>query len=257
MLKKRTVLITGASSGIGYELAKVFGANEDDLILVARNSDRLADLKKTIEKLRSSKVYIINKDLSEPDAGETLFQEIKDLGLQVDILINNAGAGYVGLFHEKELAEDLKMMQLNMGTLTVLTKLFAAEMAKRRNGKILNVASTGSYHPGPFTAVYYATKAYVLSLTEALAIELKPYGVTVSALCPGATKTEFAKRAGKRDSSAAMDARDVARAAFSGLSKNKITIIPGLGNKLFVKLPRYLASCMIAKYQQGLSKERA
>ena len=251
-MKNNTVLITGASSGIGYELARLFALQENQLILIARNKDKLSALKKELESKGNSKVYIIHKDLSEVGSGKAVFEEVKGLGLQVDILINNAGAGYVGLFHEKEIVDDMKMMQLNMVTLTELTKLFAAEMVRRKAGKILNVASTGSYHPGPYTAVYYATKAYVLSLSEALSIELKPYGITVSALCPGATKTEFAKRAGKRDTKAAMAAEDVAREAFKGLMKNKVTIIPGLQNKLFVKLPRNLVSHMVAKYQSAL-----
>lgn len=252
MTKQHTVLITGASSGIGYELAKIFANHQYHLILVARSSNKLNEIKEQLQKRGNIKVYIIQEDLSQLGGGESLFKKVKKLGLHVDILVNNAGAGYTGVFHERAISEDFAIMQLNMGCLTELTKLFVNEMIKYKDGKVLNVASTGSYHAGPYTAVYYATKAYVLSFSEALAIELRPYGVTVSALCPGATKTEFAMRAGKRDSRAAMEAKEVAEIAFKNLIKNKKVIIPGLRNKLFIKIPRMWAGQIVGKYQKKL-----
>ncbi len=252
MAKENTALITGATSGIGYELAEIFSKHDYNLILVARNNEKLRELSKTLKRRDEQKVHIITEDLSKLGAAEKVIEKVQRLGLDVDILINNAGLGYVGSFHEKSLEEDFQIMQLNMGCLTELTKFITHEMIRQKNGRILNVASTGSYHPGPYTAVYYATKAYVLSFTEALSIELKPYGIQVSALCPGATRTQFAKRAGKTDPRGAMDAKRVAEAAFEGLMKNKKVIIPGVWNKLFVKMPKSWAAPMIGKYQKAL-----
>lgn len=252
MTRYKTVCITGASSGIGYELAKIFSTEGYELILTARNVQKLNRLKGELEQGGSQKIWIIPGDLSEKGTPVKLFEEIKKRGIEVDILINNAGMGYVGLFHEKTLEEDSKTIQLNIVALTQLTKLFAKEMIKKKKGKILNVASTGSYHPGPYTAVYYATKAYVLSFTEALAIELKPYGISVLALCLGATKTEFSKRAGRKDTKAAMSAKEVAQKAFDGLMRDKGVIIPGFRNRLFITLPRRWAAPLVGRYQKTL-----
>ncbi len=252
MTEDKFVLITGATSGIGYELAKLFASEGYALILAARNDGKLNALKEKLELKTHTKVYVIKEDLAQIGAGQAVYEKVKRLGVYVDILINNAGAGYVGAFHRQAFEEDFKLMQLNMGALTELTKLFGREMIKHQQGKILNVASTGSYHPGPYTAVYYATKAYVLSLSEALRIELKPHGITVSTLCPGATRTEFAKRAGKKDTRLAMEAKEVAQIAFKGLMNNKKIIIPGFRNKLFVKIPKIWASQMVGKYQKAL-----
>ena len=250
-----SVLITGATSGIGYELAKIFAKNKYNLIIAARNKKDLESIKKDFEKQYEINVDIFEKDLSRKNSAVELVNKIKSEKLQVDILINNAGAGYVGEFTEEDLEKDESIMELNMNSLTILTKLCAKEMVKRRSGKILNVASTGSYHPGPYTAVYYATKAYVLSLTEALAVELKPHNVNICALCPGATKTNFSKSAGKEDNPTAMEASYVAEKAYKGLMKNKTTIIPGLQYKAFVMLPRKLITPLIGKYQKSLKKK--
>jgi short-subunit dehydrogenase len=252
MTKKETVLITGASGGIGYELAKLFAHKGYHLILTARNSQKLKALKDKLQEETSSKIAIITEDLSQIGAGQRVFEKVKAIEARVDILINNAGAGYTAAFHEKAYEQDFQVMQLNMGALTELTKLFGGEMITNKHGKILNVASTGAYHGGPYTAVYYATKAYVLSLTEALQTELKPYGITVSVLCPGATQTEFAKRAGRKEAGIAMEAKTVAEIAFKGLMKDKKIIIPGVRNKLFIKIPRKWASQMVGRYQKTL-----
>ncbi|NME84330.1 SDR family oxidoreductase [Clostridium sp. SM-530-WT-3G] len=251
---KENVLITGATSGIGYELAKIFAENKYNLIISARNKNMMESIKIDFEKKYGINVSIFEKDLSQKNSAAELFNEVKSKNIQVDILINNAGAGYVGEFLKEDLEKDESIMELNMDSLTILTKLFAKEMVKRRSGKILNVASTGAYHPGPYTAVYYATKAYVLSFTEALAVELKPYNIKVSALCPGATKTNFSKNAGKKDNPTAMKPSYVAKKAYKGLMKNKTTIIPGLQYKVFVMLPRKLVTPLIGKYQNILKK---
>lgn len=249
---KENVLITGATSGIGYELAKIFAENKYNLIISARNKKTLESIKVDFEKKYGIKVSIFDEDLSQKNSAVELFNKVQGENINVDILINNAGAGYVEEFLKEDSDRDESIMELNMNSLTVLTKLFAREMVKRKSGKILNVASTGSYHPGPYTAVYYATKAYVLSFTEALAVELKPYNIKVSALCPGATKTNFSKSAGKEDNPTAMKPSYVAKKAYKGLMKNKTTIIPGLQYKAFVMLPRKLVTPIIGKYQKSL-----
>ena len=244
---KENVLITGATSGIGYELAKIFAKNNYNLIIAARNKALLDSIKVEFEKEYGINVSVFEKDLSKKGSAVELFNEVKSENLQVDILINNAGAGYVGEFLDEDCKKDEEIMELNMNSLTVLTKLFAKEMVRKRSGKILNVASTGSYHPGPYTAVYYATKSYVLSLTEALAVELKPYNVQ-------ATKTNFSKSAGKEDNPTAMKPSYVAEKAYKGLMRKKTTIIPGLQYKAFVMLPRKLITPIIGKYQKSLKK---
>ena len=249
---KENVLITGATSGIGYELAKIFAENKYNLIISARNKKTLESIKVDFEKKYGIKVSIFDEDSSQKNSAVELFNKVQGENINVDILINNAGAGYVEEFLKEDSDRDESIMELNMNSLTVLTKLFAREMVKRKSGKILNVASTGSYHPGPYTAVYYATKAYVLSFTEALAVELKPYNIKVSALCPGATKTNFSKSAGKEDNPTAMKPSYVAKKAYKGLMKNKTTIIPGLQYKAFVMLPRKLVTPIIGKYQKSL-----
>lgn len=249
-----TVLITGASSGIGYELAKVFAENNFNLILIARNINKLDKLAYELMDKYDIEVNTIEQDLCESNAAQKVYNHVSKLGKKVDILINNAGIGYVGLFHEKPIDDDITMLKLNIIALTELTKLFARDMIKCKKGKILNVASTGSFSPGPFTAVYYATKAYVLSFSQAISEELKPYNVIVSALCPGATKTNFSKRAGKRDNKTSMTPNKVAKDAYYQLLKNKKVIVPGIMNKLLVKMPRNLVYKMIGKYQKKLMK---
>lgn len=246
------VLITGATSGIGYEFAKIFACKGYNLILCARNKEKLEEIRKSIIDEYKIDVWTISKDLSIRKEIKDLYDEISEMEIEVDILINNAGAGYVGEFINESYDKDESIMNLNMNALTYLTKVFARMMVKRNRGKILNVASTGSYHPGPYTAVYYATKAYVLSFTEALAEELKDYNVTISALCPGATKTNFSKSAGKKDNKNAMSPEFVARKGYEGLMNNKVTIIPGIQYKLFVHIPRKLVTPLVGKYQRSL-----
>ena len=249
------VLITGATSGIGYEFAKIFAENNYNLILCARNQEKLEEIKENIINKYKVKVFIFSKDLSKEKEVEELYSEITISKINVDILINNAGAGYVGEFVNENYDKDKNIMQLNMNALTYLTKVFAKQMIKMNRGKILNVASTGSYHPGPYTAVYYATKAYVLSFSEALSEELKKHNITVSALCPGATKTNFSKNAGKKDNANAMSPKFVAQKGYEGLIKNKATIIPGIQYKLFVLLPRKLVTPFIGRYQRNLKND--
>ena len=250
---KEFVLITGATNGIGYEIAKIFAANKANLILVGRNQAKLEGVKKKLSK--NSEIYTLCADLSKEESAKWIYEETCKLQGEVSIVINNAGAGYVGEFVEATDEKIMQLMTLNMTTLTLLTKYYAKDMMANRKGKILNVASTGAYHPGPYTALYYATKAYVFSLTQALTEELRPYGVVVCSLCPGATATGFAKAAGRENTNIAMPAHVVAKKAYQDLMKNKRLSIPGIQNKLFVKIPRFIAIKLIKNYQRALKNK--
>lgn len=256
MDKNKTVLITGASTGIGYELTRLFAKNGYNLVVVARNKEKLNELKKELSEKYRIKVMVVIKDLSQPTEANELYKEVSAAGIEIDILVNNAAIGNGGLFHQTDIDKDVEMIGLNITLLTTLTKLFLDKMIMKRSGRILNVASTGAYLPGPCIAVYYATKAYVLSFSEAITSELKDYGISVSTLCPGATATEFAKRAGKQDFKNAMAAKQVAKIAYNGLMKNKRIIIPGEANKIGVMLskiiPRAISANIIGKAQSNL-----
>jgi short-subunit dehydrogenase len=248
-----STLVTGASSGIGYELAKRFARERHDLVLVARSRERLAEIAKELSGSTGVAVKVIPKDLSRPGAAADVFDELRRESISVKVLVNCAGFGTCGLFAEDDPAVDLEMMQLNMVALTQLTSLAVREMLGRREGRILNVASTAGFQPGPRMAVYYATKAYVLSFSEALANELSGTGVTVSALCPGPTLTGFGERAKMEDTRlfrmGAMDAAAVADAGYRGLMKGRAVIVPGLLNRLLVQSvrisPRKLVTAIV------------
>jgi uncharacterized protein len=236
-----TALITGASGGIGYELAKLFAKDHHNLVLVARNGPKLAQVADELQGQFGVTVKTVATDLAEPNAAQSLFAQLQNAG--VDILINNAGYGQFGEFGDVSLEESLGQIQLNITALTALTKLFLGPMLERRSGRIMNVASTAGFQPGPLMAVYYATKAYVISFSEALANELADKGVTVTCLCPGATETGFASRAGNDKTRLfknlrPMDAKTVARAGYHGLMKGKTLVIPGFRNWLVAESVR-------------------
>lgn len=191
-------------------------------------------------------VRIIVKDLNQDNAAEDIFNEIKEKKIKVHTLINNAGIGYCGLFHNTNIEKDLKIIYTNIRSLTILTKLFSKEMVKNNEGNILNVASTGSYQPGPYISTYYASKAYVLSFSQAIRNELKKYRVNVSVLCPGATLTSFSKNAGKIDIKNSMSPEKVAKIAYKGLKKKKGVIIPGIFNKIAILFSKLLPGCISA-----------
>lgn len=188
---KNVALITGASSGIGKELAKIHASKGGDLVLVARREKELTDLKNNLESEFKVRVLIISKDLSDTTTPAEIFAETEKLGIQIEYLINNAGFGGHGFFHERELGKDQSMVNVNITSLMLLSRLYLPGMVERRKGKILNVSSTASLLPGPLQAVYYASKAFVTSFSQALAEELNGTGVTVTALCPGPVATEF------------------------------------------------------------------
>lgn len=186
-----TALITGASGGIGLELARIHASKGGDVVLVARSRDKLESIKQELQSQYGVKAYVMAEDLADPCAADRIFATTEALGLVIDVLINNAGFGGHGKFVERSLQADMAMMQVNMVTLTSLTHHYLKGMVVRRRGRILNVSSTASFLPGPLQAVYYATKAYVTSFTQAVAEEVREYGVTATVLCPGAVATGF------------------------------------------------------------------
>ncbi len=263
MKQGKTALITGASSGIGLELARLFARDGYDLVLVARSQQQLMKLAEELQEKSSISVKVMAKDLSAASAPEEIYAELQQEAIEVDVLVNNAGFATYGMFAEIDLATELQEMQVNMVTLTHLTKLFLPGMLKKRFGRILNVASTAAFQPGPLMAVYYATKAYVLSFSEALANELHGTGVTVTALCPGPTRSGFQKRADMEDSRLVsgkiMDAPTVARIGYRGLMASKTVVIPGLKNKVLVQAvrvsPRKIVTQVARNMQERVHKE--
>jgi len=260
---RKTALITGASFGIGLELARIFAREGYNLVLVARSADKLRQLASELEKGHSTRSLILATDLTDPGAPAYVLDQTTRANIQVDVLVNNAGFGQYGLFAENDLEECLRQIQLNVTTLTHLTRLYLPAMIERamiegNTGRILNVASTAAFQPGPLMAVYFATKAYVLHLSEALANELSGTGVTVTCLCPGATTTEFHKRANatgmKLLKFGAMDARTVAEDGYRAMIAGKPVVISGFRNWLLAQSvrfsPRRLVTAIARKTQQ-------
>ena len=247
----KTALITGASGGIGYELALLFGRNGYDCILVARSEDKLKELATRLENEHRVKTLVIARDLSRPIAVDEIYEEVTAASMPVDALVNNAGFPVFGLFVETDPQAELEMLQVNVVALTALTKLFLRGMVERRAGRILNLASTAAFLPGPLMAVYYASKAYVLSFSQALANELRGTGVTVTALCPGPTRTGFQKRGVMEDSGLVQgqiaDAASVALAGYRGLMAGKTIVIPGFSNKLIPWVARLSPRGMVTR----------
>ena len=245
-MSRPVTLITGASAGLGVEFARICAERGDEVALVARRRDRLEALAKEL----GGKVHIFAADLSQPDAGASLINAVEAEGLTVDTLINNAGFGGGGRFEKVDLDRQRQMIDLNVRTLTELSRLVLTAMLERKRGAILNVASTAAFVPGPGSAVYFATKAYVLSFTEALHQELNGSGVKVSALCPGATATEFGVAAGykgKQLERFKADPRAVAQAGLDGLEANKAIVIPGFGNKATAQVGRFLPRAAVRR----------
>ena len=238
---KHTALITGASSGIGEALAKIHASKGKDLVIVARRQGKLETLKNTLESEFGVKVKIIVKDLTIPNAPKEIYDEVNESGIQIDYLINNAGFGGHGKFHERNWNDDLNMIQLNIIALTALTRFFLPDMVKRNSGRILNVSSTASFMPGPLQAVYFATKAYVTFFSNAIAEELHDTQVTVTALLPGATETEFAQTSGMDKTDLFNDtfsAVKVANDGYVGMMNGDLDVVSGLtfSQKMMMKM---------------------
>ncbi|QST00521.1 SDR family oxidoreductase [Pontibacillus sp. ALD_SL1] len=252
-----TALITGASSGLGYEFAKLYAANGYNLIITARNEEKLQKLK---DELNHIEVTIIPKDLSQPEASKELYQYVVDKDLQVSALVNNAGFGLNGYFDELSLQEQQDMLQVNITALTELTHYFLPSLKKAANqglsAGILNVASTAAFQPGPKMAVYYASKSYVLSFSEAMAEELKDSNVHVTTLCPGATETNFFKTAKAENSkltSSTMSPQMVAKAGFEGYMKKQRVIVPGRINRVSALAAKFVPRSVAARIAQNMN----
>ena len=239
-------MITGASAGLGVDFARELSKRGHKLVLVARRKDRLAALAKELGNAR-----VVAIDLSKPDAVDKLMADVAKAGEQVELLVNNAGFGAIGRFAELDAKRQRQMIDLNVGALMDLCRAVAPEMIARKSGAILNVASTAAFQPGPKMAVYFATKAFVLSFTEALHEELKPHGVKVSCLCPGPTRTEFGEVAGFKGSGAfdkvGMESLPVVVAGLRGLDQNRAVVVPGLVNKVGAASTRFVPRSIVRK----------
>ena len=256
----QTVLITGASGGIGYELAKLFAHDRYTLVLVARNAERLAQVATELQNQFGNTVRTVPLDLASPAAPKFLFDQLQREHIPIDILINNAGFGAFGEFAKMPEEEILGQIQLNITALTELTRLFLPPMLERRSGRIMNIASTAAFQPGPLMAVYYATKAYVLSFSEAIANELRGSGVTVTCFCPGATHTGFAKRAGSENSRlfkqvGAMSAEKVARDGYRALLSGRTVAISGAHNWLVAQSVRFAPRKLVTAVSRWVAEK--
>src|ERR1700739_1286459 len=253
-----TVLITGASGGIGYELAKLFARDHYNLILVARTADKLAQVANELQA-HGVTVKTIALDLAQPPAAKFLFDQLQREGISIDILINNAGFGAYGDFADIPEEEILGKINLNITALTELTRLFLPPMISRRSGRVMNVASTAGFQPGPLLAVSYAPKAYVISFSEAIANELRHSGVTVTCFCPGATHTGFAKRAGTEKSRlfkqlGGMSAEKVALDGYRAVMAGRSLAISGLHNWIIAEVTRFAPRKMVTAVSRWVAE---
>lgn len=257
-----TALITGASGGIGEALTRLIAAGGADVVLVARSADRLTALADELTRTYGISAAVFAQDLAAPGADEAIVRQLAEKQLTIDILVNNAGFGSYGLFAETPAGEDARMVQVNVVALTMLTKRLLPGMVERRRGRILNVASTAAFQPGPLMAVYYASKAYVLSLSEALSNETSGTGVTVTCLCPGPTETGFQDRANLRESRlftvlGVAGAADVARAGYDGMMAGDPIVIPGLMNRAGVQALRVAPRALVRRVIRMIQGQRS
>lgn len=257
----KTALITGASNGIGYEMAKVHAAKDTNLVLVARNKSKLDELKDEIEGKYKVWVYTIGKDLSLPYAAREVYDELKTKSISVDYLINNAGFGDFGPFVESNWEKQEQMISLNITTLTYLTRLFLEDMICRGGGKVLNVASTASFQPGPTMAVYFASKAYVLSFSEAINDEVRKYGITVTALCPGPTQSGFQKASALKGSKLIelknlATSKEVAEYGYKAMMKGRAVAIHGFKNVIMANSVRFAPRSLVVKLTRRIQEKK-
>jgi uncharacterized protein len=250
--KMATALITGASNGIGLALAKIHAAKGGDLVLVARNKSKLDELKTALESQYNISVYTIGKDLSAFNAAQDVYEETSKQNIQIDYLINNAGFGDFGMFAETDWNKELQMINLNITTLTHFTKLYLQDMVKRSSGKIMNVASTAAFQSGPMMAVYFASKAYVLHFSEAVNNEVSDKGITVTALCPGATESGFQAAAAMEESNLVKGkklptSQQVAEYGYDAMIKGKTVAIHGLMNWILANSVRFTPRALVVK----------
>ena len=258
---RQTALVTGGSGGIGLELAKVLARHHFDVVLVARRRDSLEAAAGQLEGKFGITAHVFASDLTEAGAPQAIFDFLTNENIPIHALVNNAGFGLAGEFVETDVTRELDMIQVNIAALTHLTKLFVPAMVKRQSGRVLNVASTAAFLPGPLMAVYYATKAYVLSFSEALAEELRNTGVTVTALCPGPTETSFADVAQTSNSRAfkafgVADAASVAEYGFDAMMSGKRLAIPGIRNKIVAQANRLAPRALSARLARLAQESR-
>lgn len=252
----KIALITGASSGIGLSLAKIFARENYSLILVSRDENKLQKVKHELEKVSQQKIYIIAKDLSLPTGPREVFDDVQKLDIPINVLVNNAGWGDYGAFAQSHLDKQLNMIDLNVRALTELTHLFLPMLQSQAQGYILNISSILGFVPGPFMSVYSATKAYVLSLGEALREELRGTHASVTTLAPGQTKTNFFRRTLEGSTEPidiiGMNADDVARIGYQAMIQKKSVVVAGAKNKLFTFFPRFLPRETVAKIARSM-----
>lgn len=258
-----TALITGASVGIGRELARLFARDGYDLILVARDEVRLNEAAQECRSLSGRDAHVLVADLARPHAAREILERVQAAGWSVNVLVNNAGFGLGGTFAELPLDRQLDMIQVNVTALVELTHLFLPVIRTAGGGGVLNVASTAAFQPGPWMAIYYATKAFVLSFSEALAEELSDAGLTVTALCPGPTSTEFQKRAGlsnarmfETTSLVVASAASVARAGYEGFRRGRRVVVPGVINKIHTQSVRFGSRRLVAKLAAKVNQSK-
>ena len=247
-----TALITGASNGIGLEIAKIHASKGGDLVLVARNKSKLDELKHELETKFNIKVYTIGKDLSASNAAKEVYDETSKQQIKIEYLINNAGFGDFGFFAETDWNKELQMINLNITTLTQFTKLYLQDMLKRKSGKIMNVASTAAFQSGPTMAVYYATKAYVLSFSEAVDNEVRDQGISITTLCPGATESGFQAAAAMEESNLVKGrklpgSKEVAEYGYAAMLKGKTVAIHGFMNWIMANSVRFIPRSIVVK----------
>jgi uncharacterized protein len=255
-----TALVTGASSGIGLELTKLLARDGNDLALVGRDRKRLDALAGELSQRFHVAINVLVHDLADPAAPAAIVRELSQKSVTVDVLVNCAGFGSAGFFAETPISTELEIIQVNVTAPTHLTALLLPGMLERRYGGILNVASTAAFQPGPLMAVYYATKAYLLSFSEALANETRGTGVRVTTLCPGPTRTDFQRRAGLKEvllfrGPLVSSAEDVARAGYEGWKRGKRLVIPGIANRILIQAerltPRRLTMAITRRLQES------
>ncbi|MES2625065.1 MAG: SDR family oxidoreductase [Pseudomonadota bacterium] len=245
-MKLQTALITGASSGIGKALARKFANRGYDIVIVARHESMLEEVAAELSLYRDISVTVIAKDLTLESSAQEIYDELTARKIVIDVLVNDAGVGHRGVFHETDLQKSINIIRLNAEAVTRMTSLFLPDMVARNSGKILNVGSVAGFEPGPLAAVYHASKAYVISFTEALAEELKDTDIQITVVCPGPTDTEFFRKAGMEDlkpiaKGAVMDAQEVANIGYEALIRGELVVIPGSSNKSAAMSRRFSA----------------
>ncbi|MCI9079458.1 MAG: SDR family NAD(P)-dependent oxidoreductase [Lachnospiraceae bacterium] len=256
----RYALVTGATSGIGIAISRVLARKGYGIVMVSSSQHHLVQASKSMRKrFPKTSIYTIKEDLSQKNSAKHLYSKIKEMGLVIDVLVNNAGKGLIGATEKIGISEDEGLLYLNMVTPTLLCKMFLKDMYKRKRGSILNVASTAAFQPGPYNSTYFASKAYIYSYSRAIRHEAASHGVRICTLCPGTTETKFFEKEGIKTPAWAMSAVKVAEYAIDGLERNKAVIIPGKTNKIFRIIPaeiKLMAVALLKKPKKAHSNSR-